>query len=135
MSDKINVVSFSGGRTSAYLCYLMKKKYQNVDFVYCDTGAEHPKTYEFLRKCNEYFDLNLTCIRVDISPELGKGNSYKEVDIKDCKQDLQPFKDMMRKYGTPYIHGAFCTDRMKTDPYKNIVTINTGKINIQHGLV
>ena len=129
MSEK-QVVSFSGGRTSAYLCHLMKEKHgDDVDFVYCDTGAEHPETYEFLRKCNDHFDLNLTCIRVDINPELGKGNSFKVIDIDDCKQDLQPFKEMMNKYGTPYIHGAFCTDRMKTDPYKKYCDDKYGNDN------
>lgn len=34
------VVSFSGGRTSAYLCYLMKEMHgDEVDFIYMDTGA------------------------------------------------------------------------------------------------
>ncbi|MCK5159428.1 MAG: phage N-6-adenine-methyltransferase, partial [Candidatus Heimdallarchaeota archaeon] len=99
---------------------LMKEKYgDDVDFIYMDTGAEHPKTYEFIRKVNEDFlDKRLVCLRVKINPELGKGNSYEVVDINDCKPDLVPFKDMMSKYGTPYIHGAFCTDRMKSKPYK-----------------
>jgi 3'-phosphoadenosine 5'-phosphosulfate sulfotransferase (PAPS reductase)/FAD synthetase len=45
------VVSFSGGRTSAYLCKIMIDKFgkDNVDFIYMDTGAEHPKTYEFIK--------------------------------------------------------------------------------------
>lgn len=43
--DKVHVVSFSGGRTSAYLVYLMEKKRRksnlNVKYVYMDTGQEH----------------------------------------------------------------------------------------------
>lgn len=42
----INVVSFSGGRTSAYLLWLMEQKRQageDVYYVFMDTGAEHLK--------------------------------------------------------------------------------------------
>lgn len=113
------VVSFSGGRTSAYLCHLMKELYgDEVDFVYMDTGSEHPKTYEFIRKVNDEFGLNLVCLRTDFSSPLGAGNSYHVVSIDEIDQDLKPFSEMIAKYGVPYIGGMFCTDRMKLVPFK-----------------
>ncbi|CAH9012069.1 putative protein NinC [Vibrio phage 284E43-1] len=123
------VVSFSGGRTSAYLCYLMKSKFgSEVDFVYMDTGAEHPKTYEFIRKVNEAFNLNLTCLRTKFNPELGKANAYTVIDINDLKCDLVPWVEMMKKYGTPYNPGgAFCTDRMKLVPWTKYLNKKYGK--------
>lgn len=124
---KKQVVSFSGGRTSAYLCYLIKGMYQYAEFVYMDTGAEHPKTYDFIRKCNDYFDLNLTCLRVDINPVLGKGNSYKIVNIEDIGLDLIPFSHMTEKYSTPTVTMAFCTDRMKTTPFLKYCNDKYGK--------
>ena len=76
------VVSFSGGRTSAYLCHLMKEKYgDEVDFIYMDTGAEHKETYEFIRKVNDEFGLNLICLRTDFSSDLGAGNDFAVVAI------------------------------------------------------
>jgi len=116
----MNVISFSGGRTSAYLCHLAIEKFgrENCRFIYCDTGAEHPKTYEFIRKVNDHFKLDLICLRVVINPVLGKANSYRVVPIADLTNDLQPFKDMMAKYGTPYNRGAFCTQFMKSFPFQ-----------------
>lgn len=127
------VVSFSGGRTSAYLCHVMIERFgrDNVDFVYMDTGAEHPKTYEFIRNVNEHMALNLTCLRLKINPELGKGNSYDVVSIDDIGPDLAPFKSMMTKYGVPYIGGMFCTDRMKLVPFTKYCNDQYGRGNYE----
>jgi hypothetical protein len=124
------VVSFSGGRTSAYLCHLMIELYgrENVDFVYMDTGAEHPKTYEFIKQVDKEFGLNLICLRTKFNMELGKANGYEVIDVNDCKHDMKPWKDMLQKYGTPYNPGgAFCTDRMKLVPYKKYLDQKYGR--------
>jgi len=112
------VVSFSGGRTSAYLCSLIKKLHPEAVFVFMDTGAEHPATYDFVRKCNDYFGLNLICLRTVVNMEHGVGVGYRVISIDEIGHDLQPWRDMCSKYSTPYVHGAFCTDRMKTTPCK-----------------
>lgn len=128
-----HVVSFSGGRTSAYLVHLMEKKRKShgldVIYVFMDTGAEHPNTYEFVRNVSKHFAVEITCLRVDVNPELGKGNSYKVVSIDEICQDLQPWKDMIKKYGVPYYGGAFCTGRMKLGPFTKYCNDNFGKGN------
>lgn len=123
------VVSFSGGRTSAYLCSLIKELHPDAVFVFMDTGAEHPATYDFVRKCNDYFGLNLVCLRAVVNMEQGVGVNYKIVRIDEIGDDLQPWRGMCAKYGTPYIHGAFCTDRMKTTPFKKYAEDKFGKNN------
>ena len=128
------VVSFSGGRTSAYLCHLMIEKFgrENVDFIYMDTGAEHPKTYEFIRKVDEYFGLNLVCLRTVFSDELGTANSYEIISVNDINQDLAPWVNMLKKYGTPYNPGgAFCTDRMKLVPFTKYCNDTYGRGNYE----
>ena len=127
------VVSFSGGRTSAYLCKMMIEMFgrENVDFIYMDTGAEHLKTYEFIRKVNDEFGLNLICLRGDFSAPLGGGVGYHAVSINDIGPDLVPFKGMIEKYGVPYIGGMFCTDRMKLKPFKKYCEDTYGKKNYE----
>lgn len=130
-----NVVSFSGGRTSAYLCHLMIEKYgaENVDIVYMDTGAEHPKTYEFIKKCVEYFGIELICLQADFNQPLGKGHTYKIVDVKDLKQDLVngPYAQMVKKYGTPGSASAWCTSRMKEETHDKYCNDKYGKGNYE----
>ena len=67
-----NVVSFSGGRTSAFLVYLMEMERHlygaDVHYVFMDTGAEHPKTYEFVRNLVTRWNIPLVCIRMVALP-------------------------------------------------------------------
>ncbi len=126
-----HVVSFSGGRTIAYLVHLMEQKRINdgwdVSYIFMDTGAEHPKTYDFIRSVVDNFGIKLICLRVDINPTLGAGNGYKVVSIDEIGPDLEPWVGMIGKYGVPYQGGAFCTDRMKLTPFKKYCQENYGE--------
>ncbi|AOR64839.1 phage N-6-adenine-methyltransferase [Pectobacterium wasabiae] len=122
MTDKkaIQVVSFSGGRTSGHLVHLMEQRRiagEDVRYIFTDTGAEHSKTYEFIRNIVKHWGIDLICLRLVINPELGKGNSYKVVSVDEIGPDLQPFRDACSKYGTPYVGGRFCTRTMKIEPF------------------
>ncbi|WP_392562281.1 phosphoadenosine phosphosulfate reductase family protein [Orbus sturtevantii] len=133
----INVVSFSGGRSSAFLVHEVKRITaslnvpEKVEYIFMDTGAEHPKTYEFIKNVVNYFNINLTCLRVVVNPELGQANSYREISLDELKQDLQPFRDICHKYGLPYPNGAFCTRTMKYEPFTRYCNDKYGKGNYQ----
>ena len=121
-----HIVSFSGGRTSAYLVHLMEQKRKDngweVEYVFMDTGAEHPKTYEFVRACVKYFNIKLTVLKTVINQEMGIGPNFKVCSFDSIGWDLSVFKDMTKKYGNPYIPGGnFCTDKLKTVTYKKYV--------------
>lgn len=129
------VVSFSGGRTSAYLVHLMeaqRKAGASVHFIFMDTGCEHPLTYRFIREVVKFWNVPLTVLQVDINPELGLPNGYTEWEPKDIQTRmpvLKPFMDMVKKYGTPYIGGAFCTDRLKLTPFTKYCDDHFGRGN------
>ncbi len=103
----------------------------NVDFIFMDTGAEHPKTYEFIRNVNKHFNLNLTCLRGDFNQPLGKGHKYNVVDIEDIGPDLSPYKDMVNKYGTPTVASGWCTSRMKEETHDKYCNDKYGKKGYQ----
>jgi hypothetical protein len=122
------VVSFSGGRTSAYLVWLMKDK---ADFVFMDTGAEHPKTYEFIRDIVKHWNIKLTCLQGDFNQPLGEGHSYNVVLVDDLKHNPVNgvYGQMMRKYGVPTISSAWCTNRMKEETFNKYCNGTYGKGN------
>lgn len=128
-----HVVSFSGGRTSAYLVHLMEQKRINdgwdVEYVFMDTGAEHPKTYEFIRNVVSHFGIKLTCLKSKISEQLGVGPKYEVVSLDCIGWDLAVWKSMTSKHGNPYIGGAFCTERLKYEPFRKYCVDHFGKGN------
>lgn len=117
------VVSFSGGRTSAELIGIILDAFRKgtlrgtLEFIFMDTAAEHPKTYEFIKQVVEHYGIKLTCLQGQFDQPVGVGHTYKLVDYRDLKQDLDhgPFATMMRKYGIPTVKSAWCTSRMKEE--------------------
>ncbi|HFG4486391.1 phosphoadenosine phosphosulfate reductase family protein [Acinetobacter baumannii] len=120
------VISFSGGRTSAYLVYLFKDD-PNARFVFMDTGAEHPATYKFIKDIVNHWGIDLVCLRTVVNPEMGKGCGYQVIGIDDLKQDLKPWEEMLTKYGAPAYDIPYCTARMKTEPFEKYCNDTFGK--------
>lgn len=126
----VQVASISGGRTSHYMITKLMELYpkDQVKFIYCDTGAEHPKTYEFIKNTAKIFDIDITCIRLDMPKEKGVGGQYLEVPLEDINQDFKAFRSLMEKYGRPFMPGGkFCTDQMKTQIFKKYCVDTFGK--------
>ena len=119
--SKVHVVSFSGGRTSAFLVYLLeqRRKIEGLDvrFIFMDTGGEHEATYQFIKDIVKHWGIDLVCIRAVVNPEMGIGVTYRVVSLDELKPDLQPWVDMTKKYGAPTINAPRCTSRMKQEPH------------------
>lgn len=124
-----NIVSFSGGRTSAFLVYQMEKLRKggiidNVTYVFMDTGAEHPETYKFIKNVVEDTGIDLVCLRTKLTKEKGIGTRYRVVSIDEIGDDLQPWRDMMECYMAPKAVMPACTKYMKIEPYDRWVKDN-----------
>ena len=129
---KQNVVSFSGGRTSAYMVHVIERMRRegtidNVHYVFLDTGAEHPKTYEFIRNCVNHFGIDLICLRSKINPELGQPTSFEQISHKDMGWDLSTWGKMSEKYGNPSVGAGHCTRELKTNPFLKYCDERFGK--------
>lgn len=126
-----HVVSFSGGRTSAYLVHLMEQKRINegldVAYIFMDTGAEHPETYKFVKNIVERWNIPLICLRAVVHHGIRKRCSYEQVSIDDCGYDLKPFAEVIKKYGVPKNHLPHCTLHLKTEPFWDYCKEHYGK--------
>ena len=112
------LVTFSGGRTSAFMAKYIKERYcnDNLLFVFANTGKEAEATLEFANKCDKEFGLNLVWLEAEINQEKGIGTSYKIVDFETANRNGLPFKNAIRKYGLPSKVYRHCTRELKEVP-------------------
>lgn len=116
-----HIVSFSGGRTSAYLVCRMIAKYKNVLVVFMDTGCEHPATYQFLRDIVEYWGVEVIAIRMRIAASLRGRNSYYRVPLSDLKWDTRYMKALISKLGTFTARQPHCTRDLKRRTFEKFI--------------
>lgn len=111
-------ISFSGGRTSAYMLWRILQAHQMSlpsDAVVCfaNTGKEEEATLEFVRDCEKFWNVPITWIEYD--PE--KERNYKIVDFKTASRNGEPFEAVIKKKNyLPNPVTRFCTVEMKIRP-------------------
>lgn len=129
INKKLLAVSFSGGRTSAFMCQFLLNypKYKDYDkvFVYANTGLEHPNTLKFIEQCDIAFGLNLVKLEAKVNFTDGVGVGYNILDYKDLSTDGKPFANVVKKYGLPTFIASMCTRSLKITPIdKYIKSLN-----------
>lgn len=100
---KIVIVAFSGGKDSLASLIWAIKKYgaDNIVVVFCDTGWEHPLTYDHINEIMTHFGLEIKVI---------------------SSEKYNGFLDMVAKKGRfPSTRARFCTEQLKTIPMINYI--------------
>lgn len=111
-------VNVSGGRTSAYMAYWLKKNMSeqyDMLFIFANTGQEHPDTYRFLKAADAAFDLGLVMVECVVH-EGRKASTHKVVSHETLNRTGQPFEDEIRKYGISNMAFKHCNREMKFNP-------------------
>lgn len=111
-------VSFSGGRTSAFMCYwLLKNKSDEFNFIFtfANTSQEHEETLIFANECDKRFGLNLVWLEAVVNMEQGKGIRHKVVSFETAARNGEVFEAVIRKYGIPNAALPQCTSRLKVE--------------------
>lgn len=119
------LVSFSGGETSAYMINHLLLKYpkNQYKFVFMNTGEENEETLVFVKKCQEYFGIEIVWLEFDIKDNKP---SFKIVDFytayrshkkgeKENGYKNHPFKKVISRYGVPAIKTPLCSSKLKGD--------------------
>jgi len=121
----INVLSFSGGRTSAFM--LAKYKDQMDYVIFCNTGKEANGTLDFVRKCGKYFDKEIIWLEYTTeNPKL-----FKIVDYNTASRNGEPFEMLIKKNNfLPGENARFCTRQMKVYTIKRY--LKSLKIDLEY---
>jgi 3'-phosphoadenosine 5'-phosphosulfate sulfotransferase (PAPS reductase)/FAD synthetase len=106
-----NVISFSGGRSSAYMTSKLLDQGGDYLIVFANTGKEHPETLNFVQRMSEYW--NHKIVWIEYCPE----KKYKVVDYHSASRKGEPFQALIekRKY-LPNVMTRFCTVDLKIKP-------------------
>jgi len=108
------VISFSGGRTSAFMaCELLKDaKYKDAHILFCNTGKESESTLLFVKQCSDYwFSLyGKSVIWLEYCPL----EKFKVVNYETAARNGEPFSALIKKKKfVPNIVSRFCTQELK----------------------
>lgn len=60
MDGRWHVLGISGGKDSAALAVFMRDRVPQMEYFFCDTGAELPETYEYLLKLESFLGKPIT---------------------------------------------------------------------------
>lgn len=115
------LVSFSAGKTSALMCFLIKNdlalnRIYDIHYVIANTSQEDEESLRFANNCDKHFRLNLTWVEAVISSEMRVGTKHRVVDFNSASRDGSLFYDMCAKYGIPNLAYPHCTRELKKKP-------------------
>lgn len=120
--DKV-LVSFSGGRSSAYMAWRMKKEWGNTYemlFVFANTGKEREETLRFVDRCDQEWGLGVVWVEAVVNEE-GVACTHKIVDFASASRRGEPFEAVIQKYGIPNMNYLHCTRELKANPIRSFV--------------
>jgi 3'-phosphoadenosine 5'-phosphosulfate sulfotransferase (PAPS reductase)/FAD synthetase len=111
----MNVINFSGGRTSAYMTKrLIDEGLTNYIVTFQNTGKELPQTLDFINKCDKEWGLNIVWL------EFRYGNKFEVVTYETASRDGRPFDELIahKKHFLPNQRMRYCTSLLKINTIK-----------------
>lgn len=114
--DSPTCISFSGGRTSAYMLWRVLQSNGGLppDAVVCfaNTGKEDEATLRFVRDCQVNWNVPITWVEYRYSKQ-----GYAVVDFDSASRDGEPFEAIiLKKQYIPNPVTRFCSHELKNKP-------------------
>lgn len=106
----MNIINFSGGRTSAYMTKrLIDEGLTDYLVIFQNTGKELKETLDFINECDKRWNLNIVWL------EYRFGNNFEVVKYETASRDGRPFAELIEhhKHFLPNQRMRYCTDGLK----------------------
>lgn len=116
------LISFSGGRTSAYMTKFIFDNWSemfNIIVVFANTGREFEETLQFVNECDKRWNFNTVWIEAITDEKHGNGVRAKVVNFETASRNGEPFEAMIAKHGMPNVKMAICTRELKSYAIKS----------------
>jgi 3'-phosphoadenosine 5'-phosphosulfate sulfotransferase (PAPS reductase)/FAD synthetase len=114
--EQPTVISFSGGRTSAYMLWRVLQSNNGLpkEAIVCfaNTGKEEEATLQFVNRCSKEWDVPITWLEYADAAEVK--DRFRQVTFETASRDGEPFEALIlkRKY-LPNPVSRFCTVELK----------------------
>ena len=113
------VISFSGGRTSAYMLWRILQAHQMSlpsDALVCfaNTGKEEEATLRFVDRCAKEWGVDIHWLEYRYHEDAQQ--RFKRVTFETASRDGQPFFELIDQNGSPYLPNPvarICTAKLK----------------------
>ena len=119
------LISFSGGRTSAFMAKLLMEHRALADrpkvVCFANTGKEFQATLDFVNECDVRWNLNVVWLEAVVNPKKGKGTTFKIVNYETAAKKGEPFEAVISKYGIPSKQFPHCTRELKQLPIRRYI--------------
>lgn len=114
-------ISFSGGRTSAYMLWRVLQSNGGLpkEAIVCfaNTGKEDEATLKFVQDCSEQWNVPITWLEY-------RADGYAVVDFDKASRNGEPFDALTTKKSyLPNPVARFCTQELKVNPIKKFSKI------------
>ena len=121
--DSPTCISFSGGRTSAYMLWRVLqsndgKLPDDAKVLFANTGKECEETLDFVNDCANNWNVPITWLEYKYAEDTQ--HRFKVVNYESASRDGEPFAEMIDHNGKPFLPNPvmrICTARLKIKPF------------------
>lgn len=110
-------ISFSGGRTSAYMLWRVLEAHKmnlplEAKVIFCNTGKEHESTLDFVRDIEKHWDISIVWL------EYARNEAkFNVVNYETASRNGEPFSALIESRSfLPNSVMRFCTTELKINP-------------------
>jgi 3'-phosphoadenosine 5'-phosphosulfate sulfotransferase (PAPS reductase)/FAD synthetase len=117
------LVSFSGGRTSAYMLWRILQAHggtlpDDVRVTFANTGKEMPQTLDFVRDCGERWGVEI--VWLEYRDHEDTKQRFRVVTHETASRNGEPFRALIDRKGfLPNPVTRFCTSELKVRPMRD----------------